>query len=439
MNAPKQSNTGMKIAFLWLLVFMYLGTALVFQMLLSVGVIEKTPPQIVDKPAMPEGGIIPSEDVAFNLDAAKQFLQQKLVKPNGHVDLYWTLDPLQSYPGKEQTNSEAISYYLLWAAQENDKQSFDRALQYMQTYMLQKDLGYMMWRLEADESVQGDGSNVASDADLRAIKALFIAQNQWGDEKYSAQIDSLANALEIVAITDTNLLAPYGGSSGGNSSWMAKEVWLSYVDMTVFRDLAQRRGEPWNSVYNNMKDLILRSQIYNGLYNSMVAENGDYGNGIDAGGYSINSLWIMVRSAESGDPDLMLSANKSLQFYKLKYTQDNVISQSYDSSGNAVIKEDAPWVYALVGRAAILLGDVAFSQDMIEKLIGYQSLDTAKDLGAIFEGDGANKRVGQFTMQESILTMQEYVKNNYQFVLSGFETKPFVRGNESDRKKVVTG
>ncbi|HLP79477.1 MAG TPA: hypothetical protein VK158_02500, partial [Acidobacteriota bacterium] len=159
-----------------------------------------------------------------------------------------------------------------------------------------------------------------------------------------------------------------------------------------------------------MKDAVLGAQIQNGLYNSMLTQSRHYGNGIDAGGYSINSLWIMVRNAESGDLQLMESANKSLQFYRNKMVIDSELYAQYDSTGNPLSPTDTPWVYALVARAAIALNDREFSDLMIEKLLEHQNLDSQSWLyGSFPEGYAQDTRVGQFTMQESILSLQDYI------------------------------
>lgn len=402
-----------KIALLVALVWIYLTAALIFQTLLTIGYIEKMPPTPTsDELEENETGYFDS-DISFKLDASQQFLQENLVEENGHINLYHTVEENQNWPGENQTNSEAMSYYLLWTAQDQQKESFDQALDYIQTYMIQPDIGYLMWRIEADGSVSGDGNNIASDADLRAIQALIIAEEQWGDERYTTLIDTLASGLERTAITEDNLLAPYGGASG-NSTWTADEVWLSYTHFNVFKSLAERRGEPWQSVHENMKAAVLEAQLANGLYNSQLTASRAYGNGPDAGAYSINSLWIMVRNAESNDEQLRASAQKSLNFYKQHFAQDGVLYQSYDSSGEPVLAEQSPWVYALVARAAINLNDLQFSQKMVAELLKYQILEDEL-FGAIIEGDGREKRVGQFTMQESILTLQDFEKNSVSF------------------------
>lgn len=402
--------TGRKAAVLALLVIVYLISAVGFQALLSAGILKKMPKTIMEFERQENESIFLDNDVGFNLHAAQDFLESRLVRENKHIDLYYTVIPGQEFSGKEQTNSEAMSYYLLWAAQEKKKGDFDLALDFIEQKMMHPEFGYMQWRLEDDDTVKGDGANIASDADLRAIKALLIAEEQWGDDRYTQLIGRLAKGLERLAITNDRMLAPYGGVSGSNSSWIANEVWISYADFTVFRELGER-SSIWRNIYSNMKKAALGAQIHNGLYNSELTAQRKYGNGLDEGAYSINSLWIMVRNAESNDKELVESARKSLAFYRQKYGQDGVLYQSYDSSGNPKRKEEAPWVYALVGRAALHLGDGEFSKDMVDELLKYQELGDMELFGAIIEGDGQYRRVGQFTMQESILTMQDYLKN----------------------------
>lgn len=400
-------------------VFALLGMALLYMILgivlklsVDLGLMAKLPPSPVDLEITDAGMEINPHAVSSNLGAAHSFLNNNFVKNKGHTILYLPVNDNKSLMDN-RTNSEAVSYRLLLAANAKDKKTFDEELEFIKSKMIHPRFGYIMWRLEANGSVMGDGSNMATDADIRAIKALLIAEEQWNDEEYTDRIDQLAEGLEKMAITKDKLLAPYAGVSGEDSTWNANEIWLSYGDFTVFRELSKRRGEPWTSLFENMKRSVLSAQIHNGLYNSMLTESRRYGIGIDGDGYSINSMWIMVRNAESDDPELMASANKSLKFYKEKFNVDAELYAKYSSNGDAMSPSDTPWVYALVGRAAIALDDAEFGQKMIEKLIEKQVTNrSSRFFGAFPEGHGNEQVIGQFTMQESMLTLQDYVNKN---------------------------
>lgn len=377
------------------LVVIWLALGITTRLLVSTHAVDPLP-----LPADETAPIIPHE-VELSLSAAQDYLQENLVEENGHVKLYQELG-IATIDNPHATNSEAMSYYLLWTVQEGHKVSFDTALDYIEEYM-QHDSGYLMWRVEENGSIVDDGANIASDADLRAIWALYLAEEKWGDEQYTLLIDEIAKGLETVAVTRDNHLAPYGGIAG--DPWIANEIWLSYSDFRAFAVLGERRAEPWTKVYSNTKSAVIDAQIANGLFNQMLTPARRYGT-LD-NGYSINSLWIMVRAAESGDEELMQVANASLAFYKNKYEEQGEIAQRYSSSGDPLSSGDTPWTYALVGRAAVHLGDQAFAAQMIEEIRSFQR-DEGPLRGAIIEGSPTTERVGQFTMQESILTMQDY-------------------------------
>lgn len=400
-----------KIAFLVGIPIVYVLVGIALLLLVQGGVIERLPPTplyAAGDDSLPEPI---SLSVGVHLRAAETFFRTHHLRDDGHILLYRLVTEEGTSEEDSDTNSEAASYFLLWAAQAGDKEGFDRELRYIEEKMVHPVGGYLQWRLTEEGRVETDGSNIASDADLRAIKALLIAERRWGDPAYGRMIDTLAQGLERTAITKDGLLAPYGGMSG-ETPWTTEESWLSYGDFTVFRDLATRRGAPWTIMFQKMKSAVLGAQLQNGLYNSQLTVRREYGNGIDGGGYSINSLWIMDRNAESGDPELVASANRSLAFYKEQFARNAEIDTLYGSNGDALSPGDAPWVYALVGRAAISLGDREFSDAMIEKLVAGQEMDCASpNYGALYEGvPGAEgeRRVGQFTMQEAILTMQAY-------------------------------
>jgi endo-1,4-beta-D-glucanase Y len=387
-----------------LLVYIAVGVGL--KIALDSGVLDYAPvPNVADRITVAP---VTAQD---SLLTAMQYVEEQLVLDNGFVILYQSSDPQSAVDGHNQTNSEAVSYRLLWAARAGDKEVFDAQLDFIEEHMLHPTLGYMQWRLEADLKPHGDGINIATDADLRSIKALLIAERRWGDARYTRMIDTLASALERMAITDDGYFAPYAGPVGVNDVWRTQEVYLSYADFNVFRDLAQRRGQPWHIVYDNTKNAFLEAQIHNGLYNSYMNMRRQYGNGIDGGGYSINSMWMMVRAAESDDKELVRSARKSLGFYQKEFPRENALYGSYSSDGLPLEGYEDPWAYALVARAAIELGEEEFASELIDRLIAMQDVDPESPFfGSFPEGGSGDSRSGQFTVQESIITLQRYVQ-----------------------------
>lgn len=410
----RKTSHRLKIIALAGIIGLYLLLGILFKTALAMGILERAPPSIISIGGNDTLLEIEPRTIKPNLEAAQVFFEERFSRNNGHIDLYIGVGGNDSFTDLS-TNSEAVSYSLLRNANAKDKKAFDEQLLFIESKMTHPHFGYLMWRLEENDTVHSDGSNIATDADLRAIKALLIAEKQWKDRRYTKMIDQFAKGIETMAITKDGYLAPYGGVSGETAKWGTEEVWLSYEDFTVFKELSERRGKPWNDLYAKMKSATIGAQIENGLYNSQLTLRRDYGNGIDGGGYSINSMWMMVRSAESDDADLKASANKSLEFYKKKFQQDAEIYATYDSNANALSPSDTPWAYALVGRAAIALGDIEFADRMMGKLLEKQVTDEKSPLfGAFPEGHGENLRIGQFTMQESIITMQDYLRSKEQ-------------------------
>lgn len=395
-----------KLVIIFGLIGTYILFGILFKVLLANGIIEYAPAAAKDNAT---NDSVQEVSMTSTLDAAQSFFEHNLQK-EGHINLYYVINASQTFEYQNFTNSEAVSYYLFWTAKAQEKEAFDKELDFMEQKMLHTQ-GYLMWRLTPSDNVINDGSNIATDADLRAIHALIIAEKQWGDTRYTTLIDTIAEGIEKIAITKDNMLAPYGGYSG-QTPWRTNEVWLSYNDFIAVDALAKRRGDPWTILYAQMKNATLRAQIENGLYNSMLTDQRRYGNSIDDGGYGINSLWMMVRNAESKDAELMASARKSLDFYKKRFvTEDSTIYSSYSSSSDPLTSYDSPWVYALVARAAIALGDEDASRKFVNKLVTFQVTDSTSPLyGSFPEGIGEVPRVGQFTMQESIITLQAYME-----------------------------
>jgi endo-1,4-beta-D-glucanase Y len=396
-----------KLSLMFALLIVYFGVAAVLFSLVAAGVIERAPLKIddVDLGTDSDIGFVPI-DKTTSLQAAIGFVDGNLRKPNGHINLYLPLYTDQNISQHNHTNSEAVSYYLLIMAQQGDKKRFDEELQYIRRYMIHPEAGYMRWRPDDADIVVGEGENIAPDADLRALRALYIAKDLWGDKQYDVMIDTIAGGLERVAIDKNGVLVAYGGWGNGKA-WRGNESFLAYSDFQVLDRLANTRGGVWIKTAEKMRNVTLDAQIWNGLYNSVYFSNGGYGTHIDGGVYSINSLWIMTRFAESGDPVLVESARKSLKFYQDEYAREGKIYIAYDSSGKVANEAESPWNYALIARAAKELGEDSFAQLMEKRMLDYQNLDSKSDVyGGIVEGAMGDERVGQFTMQESILTMQ---------------------------------
>ncbi|MDO8508206.1 MAG: glycosyl hydrolase family 8 [Nanoarchaeota archaeon] len=385
------------------LTYIIIGLAILY--LIDLGILNKLPPSALEKE---ENSLAIINDTNISIpdfEALKYFINNKLMKENGHLDLSYPITGNQE--GENNTNSEAVSYYLLWNAKDRNKHAFDFELDYIEKHMLYPKHKYLMWRLNYVENAVDDGTNMASDADLRAIKALLIAEEQWGDKRYTTRINNLAKGLEEIAVTSDKMLAPYGGVIDGNV-WKTEEVWLSYTDFEVFRDLAYRRGEPWRGVYKNMKEAVLSAQLPSGLYVTKLDAKRNYHN-LDGDEYGINSLWVLVRSAESKDRELQDSARKGLEIYKKSYAQNGMLYNSYDEVGNPINKGDSAWIYALVGRAAIALNEKEFADEMMIKLREKQILDERSDIyGGFIEINDKGEFVSQFTLQEAILTVQDY-------------------------------
>src|SRR3989338_2957478 len=151
-----------------LVIYICLGTA--FKFALNKGWVEKAPPSPpymagADEIINVEQSILP------NLESAQYFFENNFVRNKGHINLYIAAGRNKNLSDMA-TNSEAVSYYMLSAANEQNKKKFDAVLDFMESRMIHPNFDYMMWRLDYNDSVSGDGSNIATDADLRAIKAL---------------------------------------------------------------------------------------------------------------------------------------------------------------------------------------------------------------------------------------------------------------------------
>ena len=427
-----------KVLVLLLIPLVYVALGGSFYYLAAIGALDRAPfpSELVSSSEYP----VELDRVEYRLSLARDFLDSRLVRDDGHVFLaYYLHDAVEEDEGRfandsrlredylelsvdvvvpdapsgfvvEDTSSEAMSYYLLWTARSGDREAFDRALAYVEDVMVHPEFGYVQWRVGSDGLIREGGENFASDADVRVIRALLIAERRWGDSRYTRAIDERAVALEEYAINDWGMLAPYGGVFGGER-FTSQETWISYADFQIFAILAERRGEPWESVLRNMRVVALSAQTEQSFFNSVLLPDGTYSNYLDGDVFSINTLWIMERSAQSDDRSLNRAARRSLDFYAIRFEQDTELFGRYSEQGDSLdARAQSPWVYAIVGRAAMHLDDLALANEMIRALMEMQDVDPQSPLyGSFPEGRGERVRAEQFALHESILTFQEYL------------------------------
>jgi endoglucanase len=136
------------------------------------------------------------------------------------------------------TVSEGQAYGLLIAYAQGDRERFGDIWSWTQRHLLTDD-DLLAWRWTPDGGVADEQS--ASDADLDAARALVLAGDAWGDERYTAAGKRMASAIleHETATTDLGTILLPG-------PWADTEPYrynASYASPAAFRVLAQATGD----------------------------------------------------------------------------------------------------------------------------------------------------------------------------------------------------
>jgi hypothetical protein len=162
------------------------------------------------------------------------------------------------------TVSESIGYGMLMTvymenAQNHTKKYFDGMYNYYMAHLDAK--GLMNWRISKDNAVLGSGA--ATDGDLDAVFALFMAHKQWGS---AGAINYLQRGKDLAALLLNNEVTASNDIRPGDSWDIAN---ISYFAPAYFKIFAGITGDTrWNAVAQKTYTAVV-----NTYYNSTETFN----------------------------------------------------------------------------------------------------------------------------------------------------------------------
>ncbi|MDB6426386.1 glycosyl hydrolase family 8 [Curtobacterium sp. 20TX0008] len=136
------------------------------------------------------------------------------------------------------TVSEGQAYGLLIAYADDDRATFGQIWSWTKRHLVTDD-DLLAWRWTPEDGVV-DGQS-ASDADLDAARALVLAGDRWGDERYTAAGRAMASAILEHETAETDL-----GTILLPGPWADTEPYrydASYASPAAFRVLERATGD----------------------------------------------------------------------------------------------------------------------------------------------------------------------------------------------------
>ncbi|MHA7833386.1 MAG: cellulose synthase complex periplasmic endoglucanase BcsZ [Algiphilus sp.] len=165
-----------------------------------------------------------------------------------------------------RTVSEGQAYAMLFALAANDRTSFDRVLQWTENNLAAGDLTARLpawlWGRAEDGTWGVMDDNAASDADTWMAYALLEAGRLWGDARYTALGQLLAERIlreEVIELDGlgTVLLPAPRGFQAGEEAWRLNP---SYLPMPLLRRLAQTDPR-WQPVVTSARAVLIGSAV----------------------------------------------------------------------------------------------------------------------------------------------------------------------------------
>ncbi len=165
-----------------------------------------------------------------------------------------------------RTVSEGQAYALLFALAANDRPHFDRVLQWTENNLAAGDLTARLpawlWGRADDGGWGVLDDNAASDADTWIAYALLEAGRLWGDDRYRALGQLVAERILREEVRELGRLGPVllPAPRGFQVSEQAWRLNPSYLPMPLLRRLAQ--SDPrWHPVVTSARAVLIDSAV----------------------------------------------------------------------------------------------------------------------------------------------------------------------------------
>jgi len=338
------------------------------------------------------------------------FLNSKMLTPFGGLqaqfDNYSLISGTQGV--NHEVTSEAISQALLYAALTGNKTFFEEQFEILKNKLLATNQNLLVWKLKPNGQFwanNGQYANASID-DLRAIRALLLANDTFGDVDYLNYAKLLAQGLKEHNIQNGELRKSFGWKPG----WPSNEVFLSYIDLTTMKKLAELDSD-WENILQTNRKILIGGTVSSGLYYYLYTNGNYFGENYNDNISMIHAGWIAENLARfwklTGDKDCRAAAEKFLTFAKNEYSSSGKIFGKYNLiTGTHTLEYEDTAIYSIVARAAFILGDFVLAKDLLtNKILPLQNKNIKSQTRGCFGYDFENPYA--FVCLEALLAKVE--------------------------------
>lgn len=302
--------------------------------------------------------------------------------------------------GTEVTVSEAHGYLMLVSVMMNDKDTFDKAVNYFLKFRDNNNL--MEWQQSKDGSgnifTAGDGGDSATDGDMDIILGLYLAHCRWTSGTGVNYLQLAQTSIQGFVRTCINptlnslKLGDWSSSNTDQFGLCTRPSDFMVMHLKVFALLDTPNTALWNRVHATIMNVCSTIFSKNSPNTGFLPDFAVYKSGawaptpgqiLEAGtdkDYSWNSCRIFMRLAtEFFDPNstqtgLRSMIQKSNDFIKASCGQDpNRIYSGYSLAGNA-LNQDTDLAYqAPFMLSAVVSNDQAWLNKLYDYVIKQQN------------------------------------------------------------------
>jgi len=280
---------------------------------------------------------------------------------------------------------------MLYAASQSDRQLFDQQVKLLEDHFLEERLGLLHWRLDAQmqslKSSWGTYSNDPGDS-LRAVEALLLAYDVWGDESYKELALKIGEGVRKYNIAPDETLRYYASwTSEHEPAGHGNKVVLAQLNLRAMAGLAWQDRSWENPLFVSLMIALSGTTDHGLFYHSYLPkekrlEKGD-GSMIQM---ARTACHLAVYAHILGDAAALNAARNFLAFVKGEYAARGKIFGRYDpDTGTPLVSWENIAVYALIAQVALELEDFSFSETLVsEKILPYQQQDPKSPVWGAF-------------------------------------------------------
>ncbi|MEW6606223.1 MAG: lamin tail domain-containing protein [bacterium] len=346
-------------------------------------------------------------------ELCQNFINSRMLTPWGGIQAQFmnTAQPSQTDGVNHEVPSEATSQALLYAGATNDKAFFDEQFEILiDNHLSPKDV--LVWKLKPNgEWWKNNGGSYANAAidDLRAIRGLLLAYDNFGDENYLDYARLLASGLKSHNIEENELRDYFAWNNGLEN--ISQDVVLSYIDLVTIKRLAEFDTD-WETILQTNKNIMLGGTTTSGLfyhkYNSISNQYYGMENSLIN---MIHSAWTAENLARywqmTADQECRTASTKFLDFAKNEYNTYGKIYGQYDiNTGIHSVEYEDVAVYSIIARLAFILGDFEFARTLKKnKILSNQNKEIKSQTVGCFGFNWTNPYA--FVCLEALLALFE--------------------------------